>query len=153
MIGFAYYNMSGISTDHLAWAKSVDEIEELTGLDFFVELPDSLENSLESSYDESVWSGDQSHLTDSSISSNSKESNKKSKPQSIQCKGIAKSTLVRCQNRTLNTNGYCHHHQNQTTEKNTRSKSNSSGQCRATTKAGSRCKRSASSGGYCWQHQ
>jgi hypothetical protein len=28
----------------------------------------------------------------------------------------------------------------------------SSGQCRATTKKGTRCSRNASSGGYCWQH-
>lgn len=30
--------------------------------------------------------------------------------------------------------------------------SQSYGQCKATTKAGTRCKRSATSSGYCWQH-
>jgi hypothetical protein len=32
---------------------------------------------------------------------------------SIQCAGIAKSTGLRCKVKTLNLNGYCHHHQAQ----------------------------------------
>jgi endonuclease G len=35
---------------------TVDSLESLTGIDFFPELPDSIENHLESSKDVSSWS-------------------------------------------------------------------------------------------------
>ena len=35
---------------------TVDSLESLTGIDFFQELPDSIENQLESSKDVSPWS-------------------------------------------------------------------------------------------------
>ena len=38
-------------------AKTIDELEELTGLDFFHNLPDKLENAVESQYSLSAWSG------------------------------------------------------------------------------------------------
>lgn len=81
----------------------------------------------------------------------------KSKSAATQCLGIAKSTGVRCKNRTKNTNGFCYVHQSQIgTNKNSKSsktKKSYSGRCMATTKAGTRCKRNAASGSnYCWQH-
>lgn len=48
----------------------------------------------------------------------------------------------------LNASG---HNKNNTSNLNTGTELNS-GQCRATTKKGSRCSRSSRSGGYCWQH-
>ena len=39
-----------------------------------------------------------------------------------------------------------------TTTPTTQKKPEASGQCKATTKKGSRCSRSAGSNGYCWQH-
>jgi len=36
-------------------AYSVDEVEEITGIDFFPKLPDEIENLLEATYDESLW--------------------------------------------------------------------------------------------------
>ena len=38
-------------------AKTIDELEELTGLDFFHNLPDNLENAVESKYAISAWTG------------------------------------------------------------------------------------------------
>lgn len=38
-------------------AKSIDELEELTGIDFFHNLPDNLENAVESKYAISAWTG------------------------------------------------------------------------------------------------
>ncbi len=38
-----------------AFATTIDTIEEVTGIDFFSALPDSLENALEEHYQESLW--------------------------------------------------------------------------------------------------
>ena len=38
-------------------ARTIDELEELTGLDFFHNLPDNLENAVESKYAISAWTG------------------------------------------------------------------------------------------------
>lgn len=126
---------------------SVDEIESRTGIDFFPDLNDSLENALESNSNITSWTFKQY----SAISS----LNYKNK--AVQCNGIAKSTGVRCKKKTTNTNGYCHLHQSQTTgsvKKVSATKETSSGRCIAITKAGNRCKRKASTGSsYCWQHK
>ena len=53
-IGFVYENKSGrrpMST----YAMSVDEVEELTKIDFFPSLPDKIENKAESEVDFSKW--------------------------------------------------------------------------------------------------
>ena len=39
----------------MSYAVSIDEIEKQTGIDFFPDLPDSLENKLESSFDYKLW--------------------------------------------------------------------------------------------------
>lgn len=53
-IGFLYPNMSAPgSMDN--YATSVDEIEQLTGMDFFSSLPDSLENKIEKSFSLKAW--------------------------------------------------------------------------------------------------
>lgn len=40
-----------------AYAKSIDELERLTGIDFFCNLPDDEEDTVERSYSASLWSG------------------------------------------------------------------------------------------------
>jgi len=40
------------------FAKTVDEVESLTGLDFFPDLPNNIENKLESSFDMKQWNTD-----------------------------------------------------------------------------------------------
>ena len=126
---------------------SVDSVENLTGIDFFPTLPDSIENALESHSDASLWTFSQ---YTSSSSSN--------KSPAVQCKGIAKSTGVRCKNKTTNENGYCNVHQGQAngTINSTiiNSSSSGDGRCQAITQAGTRCKRKAEEGSiYCWQHK
>jgi endonuclease G len=39
------------------YAKSIDELEKLTGLDFFCNLPDNIEDAVEKSYSASDWKG------------------------------------------------------------------------------------------------
>ncbi len=125
---------------------TVDYVESITGIDFFPELPDTLEDRLESRSDASAWTF--TGYTSTSTSAGA----------ATQCKGIAKSTGVRCKNKTTNENGYCYLHQDQANGKvNTTTKpaaTVSNGRCQAITKAGTQCKRQAQAGSrYCWQHQ
>jgi len=53
-IGFFFSN-TALKQTILSTAHSVDEIENLTGLDFFKELDDNLENSLERQYILTDW--------------------------------------------------------------------------------------------------
>jgi len=122
---------------------SVDYVESLTGIDFFPDLEDGLENRLEASSDASQWEFKQY------------KSSTSSKSAASQCKGIAKSTGQRCKLRTTNPNGYCHLHQSQATggTKKTVTKEGG-GRCQAITQAGTQCKRKAEAGNrFCWQHQ
>jgi endonuclease G len=41
--------------DHTQYLVSVDQIEELTGLDFLTSLPDNIENKIESAVATSLW--------------------------------------------------------------------------------------------------
>ena len=53
-IGFVYPNMS--SPGNMAdYAMSIDDVEQLTGIDFFFNLPDDLENRIESTYSFKEW--------------------------------------------------------------------------------------------------
>lgn len=53
-IGFVYKNKSG---NHPldAYVNSVDEVERLTGIDFFPALPDEIEKKVEASYELDLW--------------------------------------------------------------------------------------------------
>lgn len=53
-IGFLLAN-EGSKEDLESFAVTIDELEELTGLDFFPRLPDDEEKALESSFDVSLW--------------------------------------------------------------------------------------------------
>lgn len=89
-----------------SYSTTVDKIEEITNIDFFHELPDSLELQLESSVDRSKWSFSTSPKVEKS------PVNSSSTLQSTTCLGVNKSGS-RCKNSTKNTNGYCHLHQDQ----------------------------------------
>lgn len=54
-IGFIFPNMSSPGS-YLNYAMTIDEIEKITGIDFFSSLPDSLENAIESNIDAKEWS-------------------------------------------------------------------------------------------------
>lgn len=53
-IGFYFDNKPG-EQPLRTYCKSVDEIEQMTGIDFFPALDDATENSIESSYSTSAW--------------------------------------------------------------------------------------------------
>lgn len=143
MIGFLLPNTK-INLGLQSYVKSVDHIENLTGIDFFYDLEDGLENALEAKSILSSWDFDAKSMSSTS---------NKSSSTALQCKGNAKSTGNRCRNTTKNKNQYCYAHQSQSSDYKPPVKSNYVGRCNATTKAGNRCKRNASSGSrYCWQH-
>jgi endonuclease G len=150
MIGFLMPNIK-IKTGLDNFVKSVDEIEVLTGIDFFYNLPDEEENLLESNVVFSDW-----NFTNFSVSTSSKNnySSSISKSISAQCKGLAVSTGARCRNKTKSENQYCYLHKNQSSDYKAPKKSNYVGRCNAITKAGTQCKRNSSSGSkFCWQHK
>lgn len=154
-IGFIYWNMSGTATDYLKYVVSIDEIEEATGLDFFPQLDDTIENRIESNKSLEFW---QSFGSETETRESDSYTNSERLTESVQCNGIAVSTGVRCRNKTLNSNGFCHHHQNQVgtsvkTSTKTPPVKSTPGRCTAITQAGSRCKRTAQAGSStCWQH-
>ncbi len=102
MIGFVLPNERGTRPIE-DYVVSVDSVEVLTGIDFFPQLEDSLQSALESQSDPALWS----FKPYRSFSPSTGES------VSVQCKGIAKTTGVRCKNMTTNENGYCYLHQDQ----------------------------------------
>lgn len=53
-IGFIYENKSG-KKPMSSYARTVDEVEEITGFDFFPALPDDIENKVESEVDFTKW--------------------------------------------------------------------------------------------------
>lgn len=53
-IGFIYPNMSSPG-DMKDYAMSIDEVEEITGYDFFYNLPDDMEEAIESKYSFKDW--------------------------------------------------------------------------------------------------
>ena len=106
MIGFIMPNEK-LTNSIVSYAVKVDEIEKMTGIDFFSQLEDATENLLESANNADEW-----NFTISSFKNSSNKSNSTS-GTSVQCKGIAKSTGVRCKKKTSNANSYCHYHQSQ----------------------------------------
>ena len=143
MIGLVMPNQK-INNDLKYYVKSVDYIEDLTGIDFFHQLDDEKEDELESQINLKKWN----------FTIVAKSSNSSNKVNSKQCSGIAKSTSKRCRNNTKNENGYCYLHQSQSSDYVPPAKTNYKGRCTATTKKRTQCKRNASDGTkYCWQHQ
>lgn len=91
------------STETLArYFVSIDNIEEVTGIDFFHHLPDNTEAREEKTCNPGEWP-----LVKSKENQSSKQ-NKKT--ESVQCSGITKSG-ARCKRKTTNENGRCYSHQ------------------------------------------
>ena len=53
-IGFVFENKAGHKKLG-EYAMSIDSVEQITGLDFFHQLPDRIENKAESEYHNEVW--------------------------------------------------------------------------------------------------
>lgn len=99
VIGFIMNNAKGYGKLK-SYAVSVDDIETITGIDFFPSLPDGIEEEIENEIDLDYW-------TLNVNKSASKNAN------AVQCKGIGRTSEVRCKNKTTDPYGYCKLHQNQ----------------------------------------
>lgn len=98
MIGFVLPNID-VRYDYLKNPVSVDSVERLTGIDFFYQLPDYLEQDLETQVNPDFWMG----------GSNSYYLKSKMRPREIQCVGT---TVIdkRCLSLTKCLNGCCSQH-------------------------------------------
>lgn len=108
VIGFLMPNAAS-SEPLSSFVRTVDEIENRTGLDFFPALPDALEGSLESGIhsDRWNWSATLSGHTESIETDRSDDDHS---GVSAQCSGTTKAG-TRCRNRTTSPTGRCHLHQ------------------------------------------
>ncbi len=104
MIGFILPNQK-VSGSLASFAVSIDEIEARTGIDFYYQLDDTIEDRLESATNPDLWNF--------SIKKVQKRSINGAAPTSSQCLGLATSTGNRCKNSTKSKNGYCSRHQAQ----------------------------------------
>jgi endonuclease G len=155
-IGFIIPN-TGSSEQLQLYAVTIDNVEKLTGIDFFPSLPDEQENIIEGTLNLKSWTWKSSKTTDN------KEKEKAT--VSVQCNGVTKAGSI-CKNKTLNISGYCHLHEGQISNSNesikttpsygpkeTKAKSSTTVQCSGTTKTGNRCKRMTTGpNGRCYQH-
>jgi len=87
------------------FAVSVDDVEQLTGLDFFPLLTDSVESKLESKFDISLWNWQNYSQSKKSTTSKSKSSS-----SSVQCNGTTQKG-GRCKRMTKDSSGKCAQHQ------------------------------------------
>jgi endonuclease G len=78
---------------------SIDSVEKITGLDFFADLPDKLEEQFESVYHKSDWN----------FEYHTKNTNTIPETEKVQCKAMTKKG-VRCRKKTTDKNGYCSLH-------------------------------------------
>ena len=107
MAAFLLPNASGLGK-WTEYAVAVDSVEAVTGIDFFSQLPDSVEARLEAVAGCAAWlSLRQAAGSENGTSADGQLS------RAVQCKGIAKSTGKRCRSMTRNANGYCNAHQSQ----------------------------------------
>lgn len=81
-----------------------DYVEQMTGIDFFSQLEDGLEDKLEAS----VIASDFEFKT---YQSKGKTATTTAVATSQQCKGITKTTGLRCKKKTSSATGFCHHHE------------------------------------------
>lgn len=104
-IGFLMENHA-LHSKLTSYATSIDNIEKISGLNFFEGLSDSLENKIESTVNIQQWD-----FVSKEQHRSSGEQKNYSHEYSI-CKGTTKAGNP-CKNHTKNTNGYCQHHQSQ----------------------------------------
>ncbi len=88
------------------FAVSIDDVEQLTGLDFFPLLPDNEESKLESHFDVNLWSWQNYNHSNKSTTSKIKYTS-----TSVQCSGTTKKG-ERCKRMTKDSSGKCAQHQN-----------------------------------------
>lgn len=101
----------------MAHAVSVDEVERVTGLNLFANLPDQVETVFEAKYDPSQWIVDESAPgADSATAApggpGQKKMSGKAFAPAVLCRGVDVEGK-RCKRMTTNPNGYCWEHQDQ----------------------------------------
>ena len=109
------------------FAVSIDSVEAVTGINFFPNIPDQLENALEATVDLAKWFGETAPAdstgkfsTSMTIRKPAPVSSHQVKPgkiyaPAVMCKGVTKDGK-RCPRMTTNENGYCWEHQDQATQ-------------------------------------
>jgi endonuclease G len=108
-IGFVMANAAS-SMPLQSFVVTIDQIEKLTGIDFFPALPDAEEDFLESHVNIDAWDW-QVHSTSGDTEVGNAAVHPLHNPSSsIQCSGITKKGL-RCRNRTTNPSGRCYLHE------------------------------------------
>jgi len=107
-IGFLMQNAASAAPLE-TFAVTVDEVERVTGIDFFPFLPDALEEQVESDVTIRGWNfnirplqTEEQQVIQSPYSSGSGS-------EAVQCSGITKAG-ARCRNRTTDPSGRCHYH-------------------------------------------
>ena len=83
------------------FAMPIDRVEAMTGLNFFPNLPDKVESTLESSICISCWSW--------KANKPPKREQNNNQSSSVQCSGITKKG-VQCKRMTLDPSGFCYQH-------------------------------------------
>lgn len=104
-IGFVLPN-EGSNKEIQAYAYTVDQVEKLTGIDFFPKLKDATETKLESELCLPCWTWGTGYVS----RSRSSQSHHGGNSISTQCLGITKAGN-RCKRKTLDESGYCYQHQ------------------------------------------
>ncbi len=106
-IGFLMANQSS-SEPLYQFAVSVDEVEKRTGIDFFANLPDEIENKIETSLSTSEWIWQRSR---SASSAGTKPTGRSLTSAGLvnTCAGITKKGAP-CKNRVKIAGSYCYHH-------------------------------------------
>lgn len=109
-IAFVMPNQDQALAPVQAYACSIDEVEALTGIDFFPELPDELEHTLESQCDTTPWNWQVSRKADSFPPPKPVAgSHEQEHVSSVQCSATTKKG-ERCKRHTLSPNGKCSQH-------------------------------------------
>ena len=101
VIGFIIPNI-GSKEPLQKYVVPIDSVEQVTGIDFFPQLPDQQEILLESTVSLRLWTWTSSNTSEQRAVSS----------LTVQCKGVTK-TGRQCKNKTKNTSGYCYLHENQ----------------------------------------
>ena len=100
------------SADLTQFVTSIDQVENQSGIDFFPQLPNDIEERLESSVfiDEWQWNPNTDNYRVNVDERDEPESGSdKRLDSSVRCKGETKKG-TRCKNRTKNASGFCHVH-------------------------------------------
>lgn len=143
-IGFILPNAAS-SAPLQSFAVTIDSVQQLTGINFFYQLPNKAEVALEKTICIACWpwQGNSSSRSPSDAATTT----------ASQCNGLTKAGN-RCNLRTTRLSGFCHLHDAQTETAPAQSpQRQTSVQCSGTTKAGNRCKRvTLNASGRCFQH-